>query len=1025
MVFGGTRIKGASNISKALARQAASEVAGKITQSVSAEDALATLSTAAEKLLKGKRLAIYDRTSNNTPRFARQYLISHERATHTVAVVRSLFAKASEGIAQDGQRELQAELDAYLKTDDQAIRGGKLKELVDRLKTARQPAAAPQSHETQAEVAGNLAPALGLAQAKLKLQLPSISQAPESDPPEQAPEPQPHQPLLSEKGIEWQGLPRASENERPRSQALPKPGELADPAIAPPENQPGPVFGQIEKAAEFTEEALAPAQGMAVELEAELEEPLQFDASFEEPASHRQNAAGSGRLSGELLLQSFAEDQDRQNLMAGDDAYYQDDDFDRRASISNFRDKESVLIEDEEFDAEALDRRSSIGRPASENNSFIDDEDEQELPIGPLGLRPSEQISPQDILAARQAGQAAAKRAEAWSQFTNQLDEYTELVVEWQAEFGRLGEGDPGDLYSRPLEGLPQSLRAGILKLEALLDKYDGRPTELSELRTLQLAVDGSAQRLDEGLGALVAKRAALLETMESVREQFDLDEAARDVVAQDLAQTDLILGDLKLLLEPSDSLQAPPDPAMVLQRQNDYQARMLAYPDEALGKVKQAWAKLNLEGLASLQAELKARLDSGETDRTTLEAIAQIRKAMKAQRESMSPLQTELQSVRDDLALVREDIVRDFGSTGTASQRMQAAVASRLNDVAQLGRELQQHLTGIDQALNRKVTLPAKVNAPALAPSNVEVAALRRSLLNFTNGLNPQEDLQTYDQNLLNLLNTLGSGAALSRDQVEQLSTELAAQGPVAGKLKDLIRILILTVTNERDEAVSKVMAEHSKRASDAQRQTQEAVRKKWALDQIIRQRVQRINELRSQIRTLNQWQLAAEKYIDLKEALRQAQGDPEKVLDLQSKIQRLIDSYRGDETIAKLFEYDVNVIQVMLGNAHERVEELESDLRLQQEGGLVLNTDEMSPDSAEEAQWAAMPLNDLEAEMAAQDKAMTAAQTQEQLATREQKRATAILSQDAELKEAELQKGLDERLQDLATTLEQLKAS
>ncbi len=1008
MVFGGTRIEGASNISKAQARQAAGEVAGKITQKVSAEDALATLSTAAEKLLKGKRLAIYDRTSNNTPRFARQYLISHERATHTVAVVRSLFAKASEGIAHEGLRALQADLDAYLKTDDQAIQGGTLMELVARLQTMRQPAAAPQRHEAQ--------PGPHLA---------SISEAPKHDLHGQAPEPQPYQPSLSEKGIEWQGLPRASENERPRSQALPKPGDLADPAIDLPKNRPGAAFGKIEEAFESTEEALAPFQGLAVGMEAELEESLQFDASFEEPAPHRQSAAGSGRLSGELLFQGLTEDQDRQLFMGDDDADEQDYDFGRRQSISILRDNEPVLIEDEDFDANALDRRSSIGQPAPEDQSLIDDEDEQEYLTGHLGLRPSDQISSRDILAARQAQQAEAKRAEAWSRFIDQVDEYTYLAVDWQAQFGRWDEGDPGDLYSRRLEGLPRSLRAGMLKLEALLDKYDGRPTQLSELRNLQLSVAGSAHQLDEGLGALAAKRDALLETMESVREQFDQDANAQEVVEQNMAQTQLILGDLEKLLARQELLMAEPDSAMVAKRQDEYQADMLAYPDEALDKAKQSWAKLDLEGLATLQAGLQTRLDRGPTDLADLNAIAQIRGAMKAQRESMSPLQTELQSVRDDLALVREDIVRDFGSTGTASQRMQAAVASRLNDVAQLGRELQQHLTGIDQALNRKVPRPAKVNAPAFAQSNTEVDGFRRTLLNFKNGPDPQKDLQTYDQNLLNLLNTLGSGAALSRDQVGELSKNLASQGPVAGKLKELIQILTLTVTNARDEAINKVMVEDSERARDAQRKIQEAVRKKEALGPIIDQRVQRVYELRSEIRTLNKWRLAADKYIELKVALEQAQGDPDKPAVLESNLRRLIESYRDDDTIAALFDYDVADIQDMLSNAPQKAEDLESDLRLQLDGSAEPNTDEMPSEAAEKAQWAAMPLSDLEAELAAQDREMTSAQTQEQLANRNQSRTTAISRQDAERREAELQKGLVERLQDLATALEQLKAN
>jgi archaellum component FlaC len=960
MVFGGTRIEGASNISKALARRAASEVAGKITQSVSAEDALATLSTAAEKLLKGKRLAIYDRTSNNTPRFARQYLISHERATHTVAVVRSLFAKASEGIAHDGQRELQAELDAYLKTDDQAIRGGKLKELVDRLKTARQPAAAPQSHETQAEVAGNLAPALGLAQAELKLQLPSISQAPEPDLPGQAPKPQLQQPMGLEKGVEWQGLPLASENERPRSQELPKPGELADPAIALPQDRPGAVPGKIEKELESTEEAFAPAHGMASasEMNAELEGSQQLGASFEEPISPRQSAAGLVRQSGELLLQDFAEDQERQLFMGGDDAGYQDYNFGRRDSIRDF--------EDEEFDANALDRRSIVGQPGPELNSFSDDEDDDGFATGHAGLSGLEQISPREVLAARQVKEVAAKQAQEWSEFVDQVDEYSERVFDWQVEFGRSLEGEPGDLDRRPLLGLAASLRTDMNKLEDLLDVYDGRPAQLSELQTLQRAVAEAAEGLDVGLGDLAQKHDALLVALDSVRERFEKDANAQDVVKRTTAQTELILGDLEKLMEPYYRLMADPDPKIVAQRQDEYQADMLDYPDKALGKAQQSWEQLDLQGLESLQADLKARVDSGKSDLPNLQTIAQIRKTMKTQSESMNRLQAELRTVQDDLSQVRKDIIRDFGSTDAASQRMQAAVDRRLNDVAQLRQQLDQRIAGINQALDLKVKLPAKVSGTTTAPSNANVAGLQQTLRNFNSGSDPQKDLDTYDQNLIKLLNTLSSGATLNRNQVTQLTADLKPQGPVASKLSELARILMLTVTNERDAAINKVMTEHGKRVSDEQQQNREALRKKEALAQTLQRRAQRIVELRDEIRALNK-----------------AEDSP------------------------------------------AQVAELEIELRLQFQGGQAPDTDGMSAEWAEQAQWNAMPLGDIEAELATQDQEMKSAQAQEQLGIRDQQRAIATLHQDAEVKLAVLQRGLEERLQELAEATAQLEAS
>ena len=136
MVFGGTLIGGAQAITRAELKQDAALVADSLTANVKPDAALKALNTAADRLLKGKKLAIYDRTNTHAegPRFVRQHWVGNDRAAHTAAVVKTLFAKAASQLANPQlEAELQGGLDAYLAANGQTIKGGTLKKLVDQL----------------------------------------------------------------------------------------------------------------------------------------------------------------------------------------------------------------------------------------------------------------------------------------------------------------------------------------------------------------------------------------------------------------------------------------------------------------------------------------------------------------------------------------------------------------------------------------------------------------------------------------------------------------------------------------------------------------------------------------------------------------------------------------------------------------------------------------------------------------------------------------------------------------------------
>ena len=252
MVFGGTRIEGARNVTSAQLKLGAQAVAKQIAGQVGAAEALSTLETAAGKLAtKGKRLAIYDRTKVGvTPRFARQYMISAERAEHTVSVVKSLFNSATSAIQDRETREaILHDLGKYLSAKDTAIRGSQLQELVNRVKSAVASEVCSDAPEVQRQQVAQQLPASAAQTQILKPQGQS---------------PKPARPPAPPKAHEAEGQPGNLAEPQGQAQPMQAPamGPLAgqqedpqEPVQAQPEMHPSVVAHEV-----IGEAAMAPLQ---------------------------------------------------------------------------------------------------------------------------------------------------------------------------------------------------------------------------------------------------------------------------------------------------------------------------------------------------------------------------------------------------------------------------------------------------------------------------------------------------------------------------------------------------------------------------------------------------------------------------------------------------------------------------------------------------------------------------------------------------------------------------------------------
>lgn len=969
MVFGGTKIGGASNITRAQATSLpAAEVAGKITENVSAKQAQETLETVAGKLLNGKQLAIHHRTSSKTPRFIRQSQVSHERATHTVAVVRNLFAKAGEQIADSTkQNALKEAVDKYLSAEDTAIQGNQLGILVQQLKDAiaagkppqldgQAPMDQPNLHQRNSE-------ALQVAQPEPEQQaiVPAKPQGPDM-PGEPAP-----QPTNAKIADDLQGL-KAAVSGRPVSQKLPKLGGIPVPSIALTS-----VAGKIEHEAQLSEESgpLLPAESGRIsrdialseesievhddaepsqlmddliqDSQPEVQSRMSIDsrsiADAQEPVANQdamqelhssteiegqpylfgqgQSFEASNRLSGEQLYQRLSGEQDYQVFMGNDD-YAEDFGYSRPLSLrgQNFeidRDFDPEAMNAEPEASEQLDQNQRA-RLIGQDSSLVQDED-MEI-IEDRDVNRDDDLDEddiewrpvdartQEILATLRAQEADAKRDKQWVEFLNQLDAHTDLVAGWQSELGLPTEGDPSPLETRPLGGLAGELRSATKQLRELLDNYMGQTAQQSQLRALAQTVASSSEQLGQGLDQLLESRDTLASAMKPFDGDLAPDSLEQTSYTQGLALAEQIVADADLLIAASQEVLVDPDPREIAERQNRYLDDLLNYPDTELNKSKASVEQLDLQSMSRRQEQLRSFVAVKPFNPQNGPTAFRIREEMKKMGANLNRLQSQLNDVQGELSDASGYIKEDFGTTSEASKRMQAQVDKRLQEVRQLSQQVNASLASIQQDLKLRAVLPPRVAAKSSTPTNPQLAELSKGLLQTKRTDDPTADLDDYENKVTSLLDALSSATALNSIQTEQLKDVLKPQGLIANKFTDLRDILVLKLTNERDSAIQQIMAEHNKRTSEADRRILKAQELRDAIQAKYDARVHTVRQNDDEIKTLRALQSTLGRYVDLQQKMSSLAADEMRQGPLQSQMQRLINDTKINPDLLLLME-------------------------------------------------------------------------------------------------------------------------
>lgn len=989
MVFGGTRIDGASNITRALARRPAEAVAGKITETMSADGALASLSTAADKLLKGKRLAIYDRTSDQTPRFARQYLISHERATHTVAVVRKLFAKASEKVAEPALRQsLADQLNAYLRVDDQAIRGGQLKTLVDQLK-------------------------LAAGQAPVEAKGPDHSG-------------------------QIQGLDPVVQARRPLSQAVGKLGALSEPAHQPAVNGPAANPSFNEKQAQTQEKPVIAIPAEKAQIEQEIEAAEQMDESFaasersqsehlsigqsepgamwiERQGSFVQGDNGLSRQSSQQMWIGMQADPDQQLYLADemdDWGRFEHQSFAEPSVMegANLRRSSELEQEPDPFGSNPLE------------NSFVDSqEDVEELEKDPLQAKGDASVK--RLAAELMAQQADEIRQQNWEGFLGRIDDYSDRLYEWNEMLGLEAGHLPPPLEQRALAGTAEALWSATQKLEALKLTYDDRPADQQQWKQLTSTIGRLKQSLDVSLGTLATMRDEIRTEMNGFEAEFSDDDYARTVCQENFQQTEQVEKDFMALLEAADVASTPPDTEAIQRQQALYLSDLVIDMDSALAQIKQRQITINSAETVQLSSALGQLLNSASVGPTEIDRIARIRHELKAQRTSLIELQTLIASLPAQVQAARAAIVEDFGKQSRASQAMQAQLQKRLNDIEQTRQELQVQIKAITQDLERKVAFkPAR--STESTPDNPVIADLTLKLKQPPTVSDPTQELELRDQQLSEVFNeVLFRRASLSKQQVKQLTADLDPKGQLAKRMENLGEILVLKIKTEQNREISKVITEHDKKVADARRIEQEAQRKKIALQEIIANKLQRRAELGREIASTGQLLLAAEPHLELLNQLVST-GDEDRRQRLEADLLRLKNRYRSDESIARVLALDPDALADLVATEQIRMEQLQQARINIMEGDEAPQAEDLAPEAVERLLWQAMPLETLENELAQQELDIAQAQQQKSFSTQTLAREKAMISSSADVQMLQVRQAQADRVQNLIEIIDALRA-
>jgi hypothetical protein len=859
MVFGGKRITGASTVSRTDLKVGADRVADKIAGNVKATDALDTLAEVAGKLAhKGKRLAIYDRSNGGveSPRFARQYLISQERAEHTVSVVKTLFNNASAQITDDQSRQgIQDELNEYLSAKDIAIRGGKLLELVNKVKSA----VSQQNRLPQAE---------GPAQAE------SV----------QAPEPKVVQ-QMSVRHVYARTEALSAEHEQ---------GEVISPAAG--ENRPG--YGQVSAESESEIEQLEPAARQPVY--AQLQEEHSFELEEGGEVLEEVQAPIGDDLAAQIPPRNeamfFPQNAGLEDDQALDHGYYAPDHWDAPEQSWDARVDDEAFIgshtgvsypsefDDDDPDAiSRLDRARPSGEIDADFESEIDGTGPENdidstvptndtLALGePTGLPRG---SAPELSALRLEESAEEDYAEppGWSDFLARNSNHLEVLGDFYEHLGlEIDEEKNKPLLDRKLPGKQNSnpvLGSVMVAREHLntVSEYEKFPS-LENLGKLKSS-SSRAQEAAAYLSGLIDEMKDIEALQTEANEQF-LDQMSEEYLEQ-VASIPQWAAEISQELERlRQTCALQPNASVVQEAMETVRSEVIERFDEQFADAAQQAQSLGTDRLRSLAEALTDRMatirnaTSEPGLKTAIDEVESVRTPIKGLQAQAQELLTRIGGLATELKDALASLGKDFGPE--EAKKLQGRSA-QLNDLTQ---RVTQSRTELGRLRSLRTEMPGWV-AASKQVRPVEMPNVAKALVDLRadagQAQDPESVLKDYTVRIEALmkagrdaLNEIGQTNGSRRPeegdgfvkwdpaQTKSVIDALRRDGSIMKRLSVSAELLIKTIENDRDRIVLDVMDTHQKEMQKIESRLRDHELKKRVLQSELSRRSADLDGLRA----------------------------------------------------------------------------------------------------------------------------------------------------------------------------------